>query len=1795
MNDFRRGLSFVLGAVLLAVWASGPCFALVFSEIMYHPPGGLDDDLEFIEIYNDRAVFEDMSEWEFTQGIQYKFPAGTILGGKKYLVVAKNPAALEAAYGITGVYGPYEGRLDNAGERITLCEANEGVGMFSQAIVLTVRYNDNRPWPVSPDGTGHSLVLAKLGGNPEEGSSWAASSYIGGTPGGPDQAHSDPSTPETVSLVKPGDAGRYFKGTKEPSPGGGGDPTTQWTQINFNDDPVTTEWLDGPTGYGFSTDPSEMQSVRTELSDMRYSYLSAYARIPFTLTAAQINSFTELRVEVYYDDAFVLYLNGQRVGDSGNISGTPPAYNAPVSTATDYPAMTIDLTGQKNLLVVGKNVLAIQGHNTSLTSSDFVMSPLLTATAAATGGGDDPQARLLINELLANSDAPPGTDWVEIYNPGPVAVTLTNIYLSDDPDNLLKHPLPAGAVMQPGTFIAIREGTPPDGFPFGLDFRGETVFLTVATPGPSPEPIRVLDAVRYGVLEPEQTFGRYPDGSNNLGILASATFGAANSQRRVGDVVINEIMYNHPTKDERYDFVELYNRSAAAVSLAGWEFTEGISYTFGAVSMAPGAYIVVAKDPNMMAAVYGNLTKGVNLFGPYSGNLSKSGERIELSYPYVEPDPNTGQPRTYMIVADEVTYYEGGRWPVWADGMGSSMELRDPHSDNDHPDAWADSDERAKSAWRQYSFTIAGSDSQYTHDFVDVFEILLLNKAEILIDDVSLTLNGVSTLTNGGFESGQSPWRFLGNHVQSSVTTQDSRSGSRSLHAIATGHGDPGANRINQSISGTAGTVTFTFWAKWLRGSRYVLLRTSRQRSPVQPPRPAYSFALDMPVNLGTPGAVNTAYTANRGPNINEVAHSPTLPSGGQAITVTARVTDNDGVAWVRLYYRSEGASSFSNTLMRDNGSSGDAVAGDSLYTARIPAATGGTMRAFYIVASDGSATTRFPTPLPSTADVPDRTCLVRVGDAQVTSPFKTYRVWLSNDVIAAFTSRPNLSNELMDCTFVYNDQEVFYNTKIRFRGSPFIRSGSGRNPTGRYAFRIDFPPDQKFRNREEINLDNTEGTSRGAVQERASYWFYNKMGMQYSRQEYVRWVANGNNYSRYEDVQKGDGEYIDAWFAADSDGYLHKVDDYFEYTIDGTGFANLDEGLIYNSQHPLLKETYRWGFEKRSHRQNDEWSHLLNFAQKMNTSVSSGLYELNVESVVHPEHLARSLAIRHAVGDWDSYGYRRGKNNMFYYTANEQKWYLLPWDIDFTLGSGNGPTSDLFEVTPNKFPEIVAFINRDKYRRMYLAALAELAYGPWQTSYGTANPPTAFDKFLDDAADQQVLDNGNDGRRNAIKAFIRDRRNYILTQLPTSEVFAITTNGGQDFCTGYDVITLTGVAPVAVSRIAVNGTLLPTELFGQNTWKVDVTLDEGANVLHVTGHTGAGFPVGGAEDTITVTKAPPSRIDSVTPEKACDGGVVDVLIRGANLSGTTQVSLTKVAEEIGFDAMHVLNASGFDRIEAATLLLDNPQDSLIDEIYSVYNVINLGNLRGQGEFKTGEQPFTWPFNLGFPNFAIRFMGYIYAPSPGTRYFGVCSDDGFALWIDGRLVGEYANLRTEATTDVANPGTAGTMSYDFPSEGAYALQMDYFFTDGQEGIELFQTDAGGGNRRLINVDAELVVYRSQAARINAMNISATDPNTVSCRFNLAAAPSGLWNLELVPECGPSAQCRLPNAMQVVSCRADIDGNKRVDFRDWAMLAGRWLDACSPPDYCSGADLDESGGVEMEDVAILAEAWLMDMP
>jgi hypothetical protein len=323
------------------------------------------------------------------------------------------------------------------------------------------------------------------------------------------------------------------------------------------------------------------------------------------------------------------------------------------------------------------------------------------------------------------------------------------------------------------------------------------------------------------------------------------------------------------------------------------------------------------------------------------------------------------------------------------------------------------------------------------------------------------------------------------------------------------------------------------------------------------------------------------------------------------------------------------------------------------------------------------------------------------------------------------------------------------------------------------------------------------------------------------------------------------------------------------------------------------------------------------------------------------------------------------------------------------------------------------------------------------------------------------------------------------------------------------------------VTKIAVNGVPTPATFSGNNVFSVTVPIDLGETLLKLQGLSRLGTPIYGATDSITVTRVPPVSLTGVTPDSAPNTGSVQLTVFGNGFvpGSVPGVTVTSASEDLGFDAMYVKNSQSFDRIDAATLLLDDPSGGVGDETHTVHTWINLSNQGQQGVFRTDEQTFAPPFNTDSSNYAIRFTGYVFVDSAGPRYFGVNSDDGFSLSINGQLVGEFANARGPGTTDVTGNSTDGTMTYNFPAAGAYYLVLDFFENGGGEEIEFFQTNATGGDRRLINVDSEMVVFRDAVVRISATDVTVVNETTLTCQVNLKGAEPGLWNLVITPDCG----------------------------------------------------------------------------
>ncbi len=149
------------------------------TEINYNPLGDGDingSEFEFIEIKNLSSKQANLTGTAFVDGITYSFNANSVINPGNFLVIASNSFYFKQRYGFDPD-GVYEGQLDNKGERISLVDV-------AGDTIVTLKYNDNTPWPSSTDGLGFSLVPvnSNLSNDWSDGTNWRASSSINGSP-----------------------------------------------------------------------------------------------------------------------------------------------------------------------------------------------------------------------------------------------------------------------------------------------------------------------------------------------------------------------------------------------------------------------------------------------------------------------------------------------------------------------------------------------------------------------------------------------------------------------------------------------------------------------------------------------------------------------------------------------------------------------------------------------------------------------------------------------------------------------------------------------------------------------------------------------------------------------------------------------------------------------------------------------------------------------------------------------------------------------------------------------------------------------------------------------------------------------------------------------------------------------------------------------------------------------------------------------------------------------------------------------------------------------------------------------------------------------------------------------------------------------------------------------------------------------------------------------------------------------------------------------------------------------------
>jgi len=1361
-----------LALPVLVCLASAPAHAdstVVFNEVMYHPASD-PAALEWVELYNQMGVDMDISGWSLAGAIDFPFPERTILRGKSYLVVALSPAALAAASGHTGALGPFTGRLDDRGETIVLLN-NSGRTMDS------LDYNDTGDWPVGPDGSG--VTLSKL--NPDLASgpavNWGASLAVGGTPG----KVNFPAAPPLPSLA-----------FNEFSLSPGADP---WFElVNHGAAPVA---LDG------------LVLVRAGPTAGRYVFPVQSLAAGEFLAAGPAGIGFNLLTE---DKLFLFTADEKSLIAAIRLEEKPRAREVPGTGRWLVPEVPTPAAANSFALHGEVVINEILYHARPLQASPAVVEeteilPLETTWKYHQAGGtpgadwagpefDDsawPSGPALLYNETADLPAPKRTP----LTLGPVTFYFrTSFDFPGDPDgvNLVVRP-----IIDDGAVFYLN-GEEVQRFNM-LD--GDVSPDTPASPG-------VGDATFTAPLPIPP--GHLRQGTNVLAVeVHQGTPGSS-------DVVFGVVLLSTVTVREAVQFrespeawIELHNLAAAAVDLTGWSLSGGIRYGFEDGQILPaGGYLVVAGDKEFLKALH----PAVSIAGNFEGRLSRGGERVVLR-------DSSGNP------ADEVRYFDGGRWPIYADGGGSSLELLDPRADNSAGEVWAPSDETGKTAWEAFAYRGVAAANIGPTRWQEVV-VGLLDEGDVLLDDLSVvdTLLGAERVQNGDFEEDSNHWRFLGNHQLSEVIADPDDPSNHALRIVATGPTEHMHNHLESTLTAAIANgreYEISFRARWLAGSNQLNTRLYFNRLP-------RTTLLPVPARAGTPGARNSRFAENVGPTYRGFEHRPVAPRQREDAVVSVEARDPDGVIGCTLWWSVNGGAWQSAPM--------DA-SGGALFRKAIPGQAASALVQFYVEGTDGlGAKSSFP------AGGRLSRALLRVYDGQaLPGKTHTFRILMTPADATRLHEQTNvMSNFRLPATIVYDELEPFYDAGVRLKGSE-----RGRPVAGRVGFNVEFQPDRLFRGvHQRVHVDRSGGWAFGGPNgqdEILIKHMVNKAGgIPGMYDDVIRVVApqaaqNGSALllmARYDEV------YLDSQYAGGAGGVQYKIELIYYPTSTADGSA---EGLKLPQPDDVLgadvrdlgddKEVYRWNFLLENHRPRDDYGPMIGLAKAH--SAPAATLEAAANAAMDVSQWMRAFAVISLTGVNDIYTQGNNHNFIFYQRPEDGRMLAFPWDMDFSFTRstssplwGDQNLSRIINLIPN--------------RRLFYCHLRDLLaksfnpeyMSPWVSHYGSL-------------AGQNWA---------SLLTYMGQRRTFVNSQIPASVPFSITTNGGADFTVDQPSTFLQGNGWIDVKAIVVAEASepLPITWPGLTQWRATVALHGGANALNLLA-----FDIDGnllASDTITVTSS---------------------------------------------------------------------------------------------------------------------------------------------------------------------------------------------------------------------------------------------------------------------------------------------------------------------------------------------------
>ena len=294
-------------------------------------------------------------------------------------------------------------------------------------------------------------------------------------------------------------------------------------------------------------------------------YMTYYFRKPFTLNSEPAAG-DEFTLDFTVDDGFIVYINGTEAGRYNMPSGKANFNTASTTYAQGNPDHS-SITLPANLFRKGNNVIAVEVHNNSGTSSDIFWDAALsmksntptdidfystessislpsgtvqlTAVYRPMTEAEQQEAHMTpvcineisgANEVFINEYAKK-SDWVELYNNTDKEIDIEGMYLSDNvskPEKyrITKESTNANTIIAPHSYLLIwcdKLETTNQALhaSFKIAEEGGQLLLTAADKS-------WTDTLYYGAHDGNSAVGRYPDGAPDVYTMTTPTIEKAN-------------------------------------------------------------------------------------------------------------------------------------------------------------------------------------------------------------------------------------------------------------------------------------------------------------------------------------------------------------------------------------------------------------------------------------------------------------------------------------------------------------------------------------------------------------------------------------------------------------------------------------------------------------------------------------------------------------------------------------------------------------------------------------------------------------------------------------------------------------------------------------------------------------------------------------------------------------------------------------------------------------------------------------------------------------------------------------------------------------------------------------------------------------------------------------------------------------------------------------------------------------------------------------------------------------------